>query len=117
MLNLDLALEADRSDKSAQARQLYGRLMEEFPESRLIPLAHFNLGLLDEEEEAWLPAAEHYRVVALRDVPTHARGRRTWVHAHFRLAVCAGKANDWRRAAEFYGAVSDALTAGARAPD
>ncbi len=93
-----LALEADRNGDPARAQAIYERLLLSFPHSNHAIAAGFNLGLLLEHSERYDAAAERYLAVALMTEPAPGDDRRTWLHAHFRLAVCAGKLGTWWRA-------------------
>jgi tetratricopeptide (TPR) repeat protein len=97
-----LAAEAQRNDRLQDAAALYGRLLDEFPASGLVPGARFNLGLVDERLGRFDRAAEVYRAAADAPLPADADARRVWLDAHFRLAVCHARLGDpWRAVAVF----------------
>lgn len=97
-----LAREAERNGKKDDARALYERLIQEFPESQQVPPARFNLGLLFEGQKAFADAAAQYRLIAGLPIPEEETARRTFLDAHYRLAVAHVElAQHWEAVAVF----------------
>ncbi len=90
-----LAAEADRQAQPQRAVALYERLLGDFPNSELARPARFNVGLLYEKAGDFGRAASSYRQICDAPRPASAEGRRTWLDAHYRLAVCSGELDDW----------------------
>jgi tetratricopeptide (TPR) repeat protein len=93
-----VAREMETAGRWDAVKTVYGRLISEFPDSGWVAPARFNLGLAYEQTEEWGPAAEQYYALASTEAPEDQEARRTFVDAHYRLAVCAGKLGDWWRA-------------------
>lgn len=89
------ARDMNRNGRQADAETVYRRLLEYFPDSALAEPARFNLALLYEARERFDLAAGAYEQLATQEPPPGAERRRTWLDAHFRLAVCAGKLQEW----------------------
>lgn len=97
-----LAGEMGRQERYAAARTLYRRLLDDFGPSTLAGAARFNLGLLHERRQDFAAAATLYQgivgpsaAVAPAFLPEGEAEEQTWLDAHFRLAVCFGKLDDW----------------------
>jgi tetratricopeptide (TPR) repeat protein len=92
-----VAREMETANRWKDARTVYHQLLANFPESGWATPARFNLGLAYEQDHEWVGAAEQYRVIASAEQPEDETERRTWLDAHYRLAVCYGKLEDWWR--------------------
>jgi tetratricopeptide (TPR) repeat protein len=92
-----LAADAERQGRLDDAIALYDRFVKEFAHSTSSSAARFNLGLLYEKAQRWADAVAAYTPLADSEAPASAddEGRRTWLDAHFRLAVCLGKQGAW----------------------
>ena len=95
-----LAREMERTERHADARRVYLVLLQHFADGGFGHPARFNLGLLYEREKDFDAAAKQYLEIAGEEAPEAAykEARRTWLDAHFRLAVCYGKLEFWWRA-------------------
>ncbi len=101
----ELAREAERTERYDDARALYRRLLEQWPDSGWAAPSAFNLGLLHERGEAWADAVRAYALIAERPLPEDAEARRTYIDAHYRAAVCLGKQKSWWAAVTLFEAV------------
>lgn len=90
-----LAGEAERNDENDRAVAIYRKLIAEFASSIYAHPARFNAGLVLEGLEHYRQAAALYEAVAHEARPTGAQAERTWIDAHYRLAVCQGKLGEW----------------------
>lgn len=97
-----LAGEAERNDRRELARRIYTKLIDEFPDGSLAPLARFNLGLLLERDAEFAAAAQQYEPLVVGELPDADEARRLWIDAHYRLGVCYGRAGAWDRAAAIF---------------
>lgn len=93
-----LAGEAEREDDFSRALALYRRLIEEFQAGIYYAPALFNSGLLLEGEKKYDEAAESYSTLVKLTRPSDEKAERTWLLAHFRLAVCFGELGQWWKA-------------------
>lgn len=90
-----LAGEAERNDRPLEAERIYGKLVDEFPESEYAQPARFNLGLLLERRRAYADALPQYEAIVQKPEPEDAQALRTWIDAHYRLGACAGQVGRW----------------------
>ncbi len=102
-----LAGDLDRQKQRPRAILVYQRLIEEFPDSTLFDPASFNLGLLFEAEKQYENAANAYFGITSKDEPTTEGRRRTWMDAHYRLAVNFGKLGYWWKSVAVFDAILD----------
>ncbi len=93
-----IAREMSGNDRVEDAVLVYERLLENFPASGFAEPAWFNLGLVYERLENFHEAANAYYAISSEPLPTGTQRRRTWLDAHYRLAVCFGKLDAWWRA-------------------
>lgn len=100
-----LAGEADRNERVDDAIRIYERLLADFPDSDLADEARFNLGLLHESRQHFQLASVQYGSIVALDEPSDDHDRRTWLDAHYRLAVCLGKLGQWWPVAEIFDVV------------
>lgn len=97
-----LAGEARRQGRLEDAAVLYERLLQEFPSSTLVVRSRFHLGLVFEQQEHYERAAAAYSAIVSSALPGAEPERRTWIDAHFRLALCATELGElWRAVAVF----------------
>ncbi len=85
----------------AQAAQLYEKLLAEFPNAALVPLAAYNAGLAYERLEEWPSAVLRFSQAlewAEENGDLH-------VDAHYNLARAYGKLEDWKQVADTFWAV------------
>lgn len=94
---LELGAEAYRAEAADRAAQLYEKLLEEFPEASVVPLAHYNAGLAYERLEDWPEAVDHFETI----VHEHP-GSEPHVDAHFNLARAYGKVENWEGVADTF---------------
>lgn len=97
-----IAREMDRKGRKEDAITVYESLLEDFPDSGLTEPSWFNLGLLYEGLERFGDAADAYYTLASQPLPDGEERRRTWIDAHFRLAVAFGKLDEWWRAVAMF---------------
>lgn len=77
--------------------KIYTKLIREFPESPLIPLAHYNSGLSFEKLEAWSEAVGEFEIVVAGTADPDV-----YRDAHFSLARAYGKVENWRGVADTF---------------
>lgn len=95
------AAEAVRAGDEAQGITLYGQFLTAYPQNASVPLAHFNRGLLYEGQRQFALANADYRAI----IQAGRTVDRTWIDAHFRLAVCLGKLAQWWEAVAVFDAI------------
>ncbi|MCK5690968.1 tetratricopeptide repeat protein, partial [Myxococcota bacterium] len=88
------ATEADRRGERARAFSLYAMILDDFSTSLHCYDAHFNLGMLYEEDNDYQAAEPHYRAILDSEEAAYALSS-THRDAHFRLAVNLGKQEKW----------------------
>ncbi|MEC9466207.1 MAG: tetratricopeptide repeat protein [Myxococcota bacterium] len=91
-----LAGEAERKGDRERAKKLYAKLIEEFGQSRYWANAHFNSGLLYEQDKRFDLAAPFYQKIVEDASQDELVGTEVWVDAYFRIGVCMGKLRRWR---------------------
>lgn len=94
---LELANERFREEAYDRAVRVYEKLLAEFPEASVVPIARYNAGLAYERLEEWSKVVEHLSALVLRHP-----GSDPWVDAHFNLARAYGKLEDWGEVADTF---------------
>lgn len=90
-----LAGERERRGNVDGAIAVYERLLDQFEASELGSAARFNLGLLWEAKRDFGRAVGVYQALIQAGRGTTAAQERTWLDAHFRLAVSHGQLEAW----------------------
>jgi tetratricopeptide (TPR) repeat protein len=84
----------------------YDHLLEDFPDSKLVPPALFNAGQALEGKEDWAGAAERYRRL-LRDAGNAPETKEDRKSAHFRLAAVLAETGQYGESGKALEAVLD----------
>jgi tetratricopeptide (TPR) repeat protein len=97
-----IAREMERNGRVEDAITVYDSLLQDFPQSAVAEPAEYNLGLLHERREEFEAAANAYFVIVDQAAPAEAERRRTWLDAHYRIAVCFSRLQAWWRAVAMF---------------
>jgi len=85
---IHLAVEAEGHESWGLAAALYERLLNELPESSLVPGARFGLGRAYERLGQLALAIVSYRALVAMPLPEGGDERATWLDGHYRLGAC-----------------------------
>jgi len=90
-----------------QALDVYRRLLRDFPDSPAAAAVRFNMGLIHEGRKAFVASAKLYETIVYEPLPVNDDLRRTWLDAHFRLAVSFGKLGRWWKSVRIFDKLLD----------